>query len=94
MIYPEVSRQTDSLTRQSQMPQLLPLSRLGGKAAQILQQGPARYTIAVQEALTRTAPLLRQVGSEGLWKCCEREFCLVVGVVCQCEAIMLCICEQ
>ena len=90
----DVSCNTDPLTGHSQVPQLLSFTRFGSIAAQISQQGPAGNTIAVQETLTRSAPLLCQVRCEGFWKRCERNFSLVMGVICWCEAIVLCMCSQ
>lgn len=57
----DVTSYADLVSSKCQMPELLALVRCGSIAPQVLQQLPAGYTIAVQEALACTAMLLEQV---------------------------------
>ena len=81
---------TDALPSKCQMAQLLSLRWRGSIAAQVLQQLPAGYAVAMHKAVTGALGLALQMGSNERGECRQGQGSLIMGVVCQDKTVMLC----
>lgn len=86
----EVSSYADAHSCSRCVAQLLPLSWGSYAASEILQQLPARDAVAVQPAVATAGVTVADVGCKGGWEGGEGDLSLVMRVVCQDKAVVLC----